>query len=122
MRHNEGKEQKKENSKKGRKSAQSSISFPMKRQKSHCIFRFLSVGRVLCARGKRDIPSTLGFREGMEGAVNALAADASKQEFGGTSTNVLSANCLSQCVFDVAGRAAGGRHYVLCNMAKYLRC
>ena len=30
--------------------------------------------------------------EGNGGAVNVLAADASKQEFGDTSTNVLSAN------------------------------
>ena len=33
---------------------------------------------------------------GDEGAINALAADASKQEIGGTSTNVLSANYTSQ--------------------------
>jgi len=47
---------------------------------------------VLHARGERDIPSTLGFREGMEGPSTPLSADASKREFGGTSTNVLSAN------------------------------
>ena len=46
---------------------------------------------VLRARGERDIPSTLGFREGMEGPSTSFAPDDSKQEFGGTSTNVLSA-------------------------------
>ena len=47
---------------------------------------------VLYARGKRDIPSTLGFRKGMERPPTLLAVDASKREFGSTSTNVLSAN------------------------------
>ena len=47
---------------------------------------------VLRARGERNIPSTLGFREGMNGPSTSLAAYASKQEFEGTSTNVLSAN------------------------------
>ena len=77
---------------------------------------------VLRARGKRDIPSTLGFREGMEGPSTPLAADASKQEFGGTSTNVLSANYTCQRVFDLAAHATSGRHYVLCGTAEYLRC
>ena len=70
----------------------------------------------------RDIPSTLGVPGGDGGGVNALAEDASKQEFEGTNINVLSANCPCQCVFDLAARAAGGRHYVLCVTAEYLRC
>ena len=77
---------------------------------------------ALRARESSDIPSVLGFREGMNGAINTLTADSSKREFGGTSTNVLSANCPCQCVFDLAARAAGGRHYVLCGAAKYSRC
>ena len=64
------------------------------------------------ARGERDIPSTLGFRKGMEGPSTPLAADASKREFGGTSTNILSANSLKPIVFDAAVSAAGGRWYV----------
>ena len=67
---------------------------------------------VLRARGERDSPSTLGFREGMEGPSTPLAADASKRKFGGTSTNVLSANYSKLIVFDLAVSAAGWRLYV----------
>ena len=57
-------------------------------------FLFLDGSAVLFlrAREERDSPSTLGFHEGMEGPSTPLAADASKRKFGGTSTNVLSAN------------------------------
>ena len=37
-------------------------------------------------------------------------------------SNVLSANFPCQCVFDLAARAAGGRHYVLCDTTEYLSC
>ena len=71
---------------------------------------------VLHARGERDIPSTLGFREGKEGPSTPLAADASKQGFRGTSTNVLSANhtCQMSLIW-LLSSAAGGRQY-FCTM------
>ena len=49
---------------------------------------------VACEGEWDSIP--LSVSEGDGGAVNVLAADASKREFGGTSTNVLSANYTSQ--------------------------
>ena len=76
-------------------------------------FLFLDESAVffLCTRGSRDIPSALHrVSGGDEGAFNALAVDASKRGFGGTSTNVLSATCPCQCVFDLAACAALGRH------------
>ena len=67
---------------------------------------------LLRARG-RGIPSALGFREEMGGRQRLLmAADASKWEFGGTSTNVLPANYSKPVVFDLAASAAGGRQYI----------
>ena len=48
----------------------------------------------------------------MEGPFTPVVADAPKQEFGGTSTNVLFANPLKPIVFDPAASAAGGRQYV----------
>ena len=61
------------------------------------VFLFLNGFAVclLCARGG-DIPSTLGFREGMGWRRRTLAPGASRQKFGSTSTNVLSANYPSQ--------------------------
>ena len=75
-----------------------------------------------CVRGGVGISIHLRVPGWDGGVVNALAVDTSKQEFRGTNTNVLSANCPCQCVFDLAARAAGGRHYVLCDTAEYLRC
>ena len=65
---------------------------------------------VCCAQGGVGI-----------GAVNALAADTSKREFGDTSTNVLPTNYASQISL-IWLLAAGGRQYVLCGSAKYSRC
>ena len=66
---------------------------------------------VCCVRGERD-SIRLRFPEGDGGLSTALAPDASRQKFGGTSTNVLSANLLRPIVFDPAASAAGGRQYV----------
>ena len=55
------------------------------------------------------------------GPSTPLAADASKQEFGGTSTNVLFANPLKPIVFDPAASAAGGRHYVSMRCGRVLK-
>ena len=75
-----------------------------------------SAVRLLRVRGSRD-SICIRVPRGDGGPVNVLAADASKREFGGASTNVLSANRPCQCVFDLATRVAGGRHYVLCGTA-----
>ena len=67
---------------------------------------------VCYARVGRGIPSALGFRDGDGGPSLALAPDASRQEFGGTSTNILSANSLKSIVFDPDASTADGRQYV----------
>ena len=76
---------------------------------------------VCCVRGERD---SICFRvpRGDGGPSTGLVPDASRREFGGTSTNVLSANLLKPIVFDPAASVAGGRQYVLCVDAKYSRC
>ena len=59
-------------------------------------------------QGERD-SIRLRLPGGDGGSLMALVPDASRQEFGGTSTNILSANSLKPIVFDPAVSAAGGR-------------
>ena len=56
---------------------------------------------MCCVRGRRD-SIRLTVLGGDGGLLKALALDASRWEFRGTSTNVLSANSLKPIVFDLA--------------------
>ena len=62
---------------------------------------------VVCEGGRDSIRFRVPGGDG--GPSTPLAVDASKQEFGGTSTNVLSANLLKPIVFDLAVSTADGR-------------
>ena len=65
---------------------------------------------VVC-EGERD---SIQFRVpgGDRRPSTPMAANVSKREFGGTSTNVLSANSIKPIVFDPDASAAGVRQYV----------
>ena len=66
---------------------------------------------LLCATG-RGIPSVLGFWERMCDHWQALVPDASRREFGGSSTNILCANYSKPNVVNPAVSAVGGREYI----------
>ena len=74
---------------------------------------------VAC-KGERDF-IRLTVLGGDWGRSTPLATDASKREFGGTSTNVLFDNSLKPIVFDPAASAVGGRQYVSMRRGRVLK-
>ena len=75
---------------------------------------------VLRARGSGDIPSPLGFREGMEGPLTPWQRTPPSGNLEVLVPMFFLQTALANVSLIWTVRAAGGRHYVLCGTAEYL--